>query len=57
MNGLSIGDVAKEAEVNTETLRYYERHGLGAKLVDSCSDCDPVESCSILESLNMDGNR
>jgi len=30
-DGLTIGDVAKEAEVNTETLRYYERRGLVAR--------------------------
>ena len=28
MDGLTIGDVAKEAKVNIETLRYYERRGL-----------------------------
>lgn len=28
-----------------------------AKLVDSCSGCGPVESCSILESLDKDGAR
>lgn len=28
MDGLTIGDVAKEAKVHIETLRYYERRGL-----------------------------
>jgi hypothetical protein len=28
MNGLTIGDVAKQAQVRIETLRYYERTGL-----------------------------
>lgn len=28
MNGLTIGDVAKRAEVNVETIRYYERRGI-----------------------------
>jgi MerR family copper efflux transcriptional regulator len=28
MDGLSIGDVAKQAKVHIETLRYYERRGL-----------------------------
>ncbi|WP_336775233.1 MerR family transcriptional regulator [Paenibacillus sp. MMO-58] len=28
MNGLSISQVAKEANVNIETVRYYERRGL-----------------------------
>jgi DNA-binding transcriptional MerR regulator len=28
MDGLTIGDVAEEAKVNNETLRYYERRGL-----------------------------
>jgi MerR family mercuric resistance operon transcriptional regulator len=28
MNELTIGDVAKQAQVNIETLRYYERRGL-----------------------------
>ena len=28
MSGLAIGEVAKQAEVNVETLRYYERRGI-----------------------------
>ena len=28
MIGLTIGEVAKQAEVNIETLRYYERRGI-----------------------------
>lgn len=28
MHGLTIGDVAKQADVHVETLRYYERRGL-----------------------------
>lgn len=28
MNGLTIGDVAKRADVNIETIRYYERRGI-----------------------------
>ena len=28
VNGLTIGEVAKQAEVNIETLRYYERRGI-----------------------------
>ena len=28
MNGLTIGNVAKQAQVNIETLRYYERQGV-----------------------------
>lgn len=28
MDGMTIGDVAKEAKVHIETLRYYERRGL-----------------------------
>ena len=28
MNGLTIGEVAAQAEVHIETLRYYERRGL-----------------------------
>jgi MerR family copper efflux transcriptional regulator len=31
MDGLSIGDVAKQANVHIETLRYYERRGLLAR--------------------------
>jgi DNA-binding transcriptional MerR regulator len=31
MNGLNIGDVAKQADVHIETLRYYERRGLVAR--------------------------
>jgi len=133
MNGLTIGEVAKQAAVCVDTLRYYEKRGLVAKpprtvsgyriypndavqgvrfikraqelgfslkeikeltalrttpgaksaavreraaeklvdidakirslramrkalakLVESCPGCGPVESCSILESLNTD---
>ena len=28
MDGLTIGDVAKQAKVDIETIRYYERRGL-----------------------------
>ncbi|MCY9657126.1 MerR family transcriptional regulator [Paenibacillus chondroitinus] len=28
MNGLTVGQIAKEAGVNIETIRYYERRGL-----------------------------
>ena len=28
MSGLTIGEVAKQADVNIETLRYYERRGI-----------------------------
>jgi MerR family mercuric resistance operon transcriptional regulator len=31
MNGLTIGDLARRAGVNIETLRYYERRGLMEK--------------------------
>jgi MerR family mercuric resistance operon transcriptional regulator len=31
MNGLTIGDVAKQADVHIETLRYYERRSLVAR--------------------------
>ena len=31
MNGLTIGQVAKQAGVHVETLRYYERRGLVAR--------------------------
>jgi MerR family copper efflux transcriptional regulator len=31
MDGLTIGDVAKQANVRIETLRYYERQGLVAR--------------------------
>ena len=31
MDGLTIGDVAKQANVRIETLRYYEREGLVAR--------------------------
>src|SRR5712692_5571536 len=31
MHGLTIGDVAKQADVHIETLRYYERRGLVAR--------------------------
>jgi len=38
MDGLTIGDVAKEAKVNIETLRYYERRGLLARPARSTSN-------------------
>jgi MerR family copper efflux transcriptional regulator len=38
MDGLTIGDVAKEAKVNIETLRYYERRGLLASPARSTSN-------------------
>jgi MerR HTH family regulatory protein len=38
MDGLTIGDVAKEAKVNIETLRYYERRGLLVKPLWSTSN-------------------
>jgi MerR family mercuric resistance operon transcriptional regulator len=38
MDGLTIGDVAKEAQVNIETLRYYERRGLVEKPPRSASN-------------------
>ena len=31
MNGLTIGTVAQQADVNIETLRYYERKGIVSK--------------------------
>ncbi len=38
MDGLTIGDVAKRADVNIETLRYYERRGLVARPPRSTSN-------------------
>ena len=38
MNGLTIGDVAKRANVRIETLRYYEREGLVASPPRSLSN-------------------
>jgi MerR family copper efflux transcriptional regulator len=38
MDGLSIGDVAKQAGVHIETLRYYERRGLLASPPRSTSN-------------------
>jgi MerR family transcriptional regulator, copper efflux regulator len=38
MDGLSIGDVAKQANVHIETLRYYERRGLLARPPRSTSN-------------------
>ena len=38
MNGLTIGEVAEQARVNTETLRYYERRGLVARPPRSASN-------------------
>jgi DNA-binding transcriptional MerR regulator len=31
MSGLTIGEVAEQANVHIETLRYYERRGLVAR--------------------------
>lgn len=38
MHGLTIGDVAKQADVHIETLRYYERRGLVARPPRSVSN-------------------
>jgi MerR family mercuric resistance operon transcriptional regulator len=38
MNGFTIGDVAKQAKVRIETLRYYEREGLVASPPRSVSN-------------------
>ena len=38
MDGLTIGEVAEQARVNTETLRYYERRGLVARPPRSASN-------------------
>jgi MerR family transcriptional regulator, copper efflux regulator len=38
MDGLTIGEVAKEAKVHIETLRYYERRGLLASPARSTSN-------------------
>jgi len=38
MNGLTIGEVAKRAQVHIETLRYYERRGLLASPLRSKSN-------------------
>ena len=38
MDGLTIGDVAKQAHVRIETLRYYERQGLVARPPRSLSN-------------------
>jgi len=38
MDGLTIGDVAKLADVHIETLRYYERRGLVARPPRSMSN-------------------
>ena len=36
MDGFTIGQVAKQANVNIETLRYYERRGLIPRPPDGC---------------------
>jgi MerR family transcriptional regulator, copper efflux regulator len=38
MSGLTIGEVAEQANVHIETLRYYERRGLVAKPPRSASN-------------------
>lgn len=38
MEGLTIGEVARRADVNVETLRYYERRGLLARPQRSASN-------------------
>jgi MerR family transcriptional regulator, copper efflux regulator len=38
MDGLTIGEVAKQARVHVETLRYYERRGLLIKPLRSTSN-------------------
>ena len=38
MDGLTIGEVAAQAKVHSETLRYYERRGLVARPPRSASN-------------------
>jgi DNA-binding transcriptional MerR regulator len=38
MSGLTIGEVAEQANVHIETLRYYERRGLVARPPRSASN-------------------
>jgi MerR family transcriptional regulator, copper efflux regulator len=38
MDGLTIGEVAQQAKVHIETLRYYERRGLIERLPRSASN-------------------
>ena len=60
MEKLSIGELAKKANVNIETIRYYERRGLLpeppirdalGRLVKKCTGKGPIGSCPILEEL------
>ena len=60
---LTIGDVAAAADVNVETIRYYERRGLVAparrryrdlrQLADACAAREPT-GCPILEAIEED---
>ena len=41
MNGLTIGEVAVQAEVHVEMLQYYERQGLADRHTALTSACCP----------------
>jgi MerR family regulatory protein len=51
LDELTIGDIAEQAQVHIETLRYYERRGLVAQ----CLGNGPLTDCSILVSLETKG--
>jgi hypothetical protein len=46
MQPLTIGQVAKQAGVGVETIRFYER------LASKCKGCRPTSECPILEELD-----
>ena len=54
MNGLTIGQIAKQARVHVETLRYYERRGLVARPPRSGSNYRlyPHEAVTRLQFIN-----
>lgn len=61
---LTIGDVAPAADVNVQTIRYYERRGLVAparrtyrvlrQLADACAAREPTAESPILEAIEED---
>ncbi len=56
MNGLTIGELAKQGGVNLETIRYYERRGFRAELASLIAQAPKLsrheaeaQVCSIVE--------
>jgi hypothetical protein len=67
MATMTIGQLAKQAGVNIDTIRYYERNGLVPEpvrvrrgletLIDACPSHGDLERCPIVAALSGEGPR